>query len=507
MEIGLDVSAGKQREVQEICLHLCRWHGNSIFPGSQCVPLDRYKMRNNILKKKYFVSEKSDGFRYLLLTLNNAVFLIDNLFRVKAVPFMKFPNRGNFSMQNKTLLDGEMVQDRINAEQFVLRFLVFDIIAFNGNILMDQKLPDRLKVIQNDIIWPRKNDPDTAHNYAGEAFSVRLKDFYETRHIKFLTNEVIPQIPHPNEGIIFTPLDLPYIPVLNKYIFKWKPHARNSVDFQLSVEYRQRKPGYKLMIMDSNTRTTRDHAWISFVAEEQDIASKAEGKIVECYWDKDWKTFVPKEGETWEEGNWMHGGWRFIRVREDKKLPNDERMVDEIMRSITDDIKLEELVQILTPSEGAYKNSGNTREESKSPHMSHRSPSVSHRSPRVPHKSPPDSVPPSSSPTSSSPPSNSSSPLGSISPISSSSLSSSPHTSPPQLSKSEEGPEKQSNIESKEIPEDNESEYNTLNEKDEQFKKEESKKRFLSTSRDDFENAENQDQLEHVLKKPRVEQF
>lgn len=38
-------------------------------------------------------------------------------------------------------------------------------------------------------------------------------------HINWLCNQVIPKLPHSNEGLIFTPVDLPYIPGLNKYLY------------------------------------------------------------------------------------------------------------------------------------------------------------------------------------------------------------------------------------------------------------------------------------------------
>lgn len=48
--------------------------------------------------------------------------------------------------------------------------------------------------------------------------SVRLKDYYEIQHLKWVMEEVVPVLPHHSEGLVFTPLDLPYVPGPNKYL-------------------------------------------------------------------------------------------------------------------------------------------------------------------------------------------------------------------------------------------------------------------------------------------------
>jgi len=75
-DTGTPVSIGKQKEIQEICLSLCKWERTPTFPGTQCVPLDRYALHKIILRKKYFAAEKSDGVRHMLLLMNSGVFLV-----------------------------------------------------------------------------------------------------------------------------------------------------------------------------------------------------------------------------------------------------------------------------------------------------------------------------------------------------------------------------------------------------------------------------------------------
>jgi len=369
MDLGQPVTSGKQRELQEIVIQLANWKSLPAFPGAQPIILDRIALKVNLLKKKYYASEKSDGYRYLLLILNNGVFLIDALFRVRNAPMMRFPSRLTMTPQHHTLLDGEMVQDRMDDSKFTLRFLIHDVLTYNGNNVMKQKLPDRLKIIQNDIIWPRKNDTNKSHDYSKEPFGVRLKDYYELRHLPFLVKEVIPSLPHPNEGLVFTPLDFPYVVSLNKNLLKWKPLPQNSVDFQLGIEWRDRKPGFKLLVTDMATRTAKDYSWVTFTEEEANRVSKQEGKIVECVWDPNRKTYLPKKGvENWEDGTFRNGGWKLLRLREDKKTANDEQMVEHILRSIEDNITSDELLSLLVPKE---RNS--QRPNQVSPKMQHKS--------------------------------------------------------------------------------------------------------------------------------------
>lgn len=359
-DIGTSVSIGKQKEIQEICLSLCKWERTPGFPGTQCVPLDRYALHKIVLRKKYFASEKSDGVRHMLLLLNSGVFLIDSTFRVRSVP-MRFPNKTTGHVHHRTLLDGEMVYDRVEESKFVLRFLVFDVIALNGSLVMDCKLTDRLKMIQNDLIWPRKNDTfsrSAPYDYSKEPFSVRLKDYYELKHLDWALNEVVPKLPHPSEGLIFTPIDMAYTPGFTRTLFKWKPLSHNSADFILTSEFKNRKQWHKLMVMDSGTRTIKDFAYITFSDDEVNkiVECKAEGKVIECVWDANARTLIPNTNAPAPTGQYQTtsddsieqtGGWKYLRVREDKKLPNDDKQVQAVIRSINDNITKEEIINVL----------------------------------------------------------------------------------------------------------------------------------------------------------------
>ena len=75
------------------------------------------------------------------------------------------------------------------------------------------------------------------------------------------------------------------------------------------------------------------------------------GTILECVYDHQWKTWRPSNNKgTWEEGQWDEGGWVYQRVRDDKSMANDKRVVEKIWQSITDRVEAEEVVQAIEAS-------------------------------------------------------------------------------------------------------------------------------------------------------------
>lgn len=235
-DIGTEVTGSKQRDVEDMICAMTSWERTIGFPGTLPIPLNKANLWKDVKKKKYFVSEKSDGYRFFILILHSDTFLVDPNFRVQKIN-LHFPNRANLqTSQHQTLIDGELIEDHFD-DKNQLRFLVYDLICFNGKNVMKYPLTERLKILQNDLIWPRKND-STGYDYSKESFSVRLKDFFETRNVRYVLEELIPCLPHGNEGLVFTPLDLPYKTGVNVHLLKWKPAHLNSADFQLGIEWK-----------------------------------------------------------------------------------------------------------------------------------------------------------------------------------------------------------------------------------------------------------------------------
>lgn len=122
------------------------------FLGSMPINLFRSSL-NIVLQSEYYVTEKTDGIRYLLYVLENpqqpdrhlAVFMdrSKTLFTFQLTEII-----GNLLPKN-TLLDGEIVFNH-HRKQSV--FLVFDVLAYNNDVLVNQPFSRRYETIERSII-------------------------------------------------------------------------------------------------------------------------------------------------------------------------------------------------------------------------------------------------------------------------------------------------------------------------------------------------------------------
>lgn len=226
----------KVNELQNIVQDMCHWKKGG-FPGAQPVSMDRQNIRL-IHEKPYKVSWKADGTRYMMLIhqereiyffdRDNSCFKVDNL---------KFPHVKDLDKHIKnTLVDGEMVIDKVNGTN-VPRYLVYDIICFEGEDFSKKSFEDRLIAIKHYIIGPRHEAMKRGHiNRAHESFSIRNKDFWDvTQAAALLGPKFAQQLSHEPDGLIFQPKLDPYVGGRCDDILKWKPAEQNSVDFQLRI--------------------------------------------------------------------------------------------------------------------------------------------------------------------------------------------------------------------------------------------------------------------------------
>ncbi|KAM7136065.1 mRNA-capping enzyme isoform 5-T5 [Molossus nigricans] len=170
----------KLGEVQQKCHQFCGWEGSG-FPGAQPVSMDKQNIKL-LEQNPYKVSWKADGTRYMMLIDGtNEVFMIDRDNSVFHVSNLEFPFRKDLRIHlSNTLLDGEMIIDRVNG-QAVPRYLIYDIIKFN-----------------------------------------------------LLEGNFAKEVSHEMDGLIFQPTGK-YKPGRCDDILKWKPPSLNSVDFRLKI--------------------------------------------------------------------------------------------------------------------------------------------------------------------------------------------------------------------------------------------------------------------------------
>ena len=294
---------------------IIRLTGINRFPGSHPVSLTKTGVTVDMRRDRYYVCEKTDGERYLLFVAGKyGCFLINRknqYYWVKiAVPKYqwgdvwppKFGLPPNWQCEDH-LFDGELV---VGFDKTPV-FYAFDTLAAGSNI-MNLPLTDRLRTIHCNLVGPRQKFSEWKSMFHGEPFLIKAKAMYRAEDVKFVFENVLPNLPHEQDGLIFTPVDKPYRPGTDFGLFKWKPPSMNSVDFLF-------KEPDKLYC---SRRGSLEH-----VATLEDSIC-ASNTIIEC---------VIKDGK-----------WVVMRTREDKTGPNDIGVYHKIMESIREPVLKEHLL-------------------------------------------------------------------------------------------------------------------------------------------------------------------
>lgn len=280
---------------------ILRLTGMSRFPGSHPVSLTKNAVDVELRRHRYYVCEKTDGERYLLFVMGKyGCFLINRknqYFWVKiAVPkngiTATYGLPQNWQLEDH-LFDGELVVgfDKVPV------FYAFDTLAAGTNV-MSLPLTDRLRIIHSDLVGARQKFSHWKNMFAGEPFIIKAKAMYRAEDVKFVFENVLPNLPHEQDGLIYTPVDKPYRPGTDFSLFKWKPPSMNSVDF---------------LFKEPDKLYCSNRGNLEQVATLKDSIC-ASNTIIEC---------VLKDGE-----------WTVMRTREDKTGPNDIGVYHKIMESI-----------------------------------------------------------------------------------------------------------------------------------------------------------------------------
>ncbi|EGC30428.1 hypothetical protein DICPUDRAFT_50749 [Dictyostelium purpureum] len=297
------------------------------FPGSMPVNFGK-KNFYYVQCNKYYVSEKTDGIRYMLLVDSSGVYLIDRKF-----DFYKLNDYDIIIdiFRKGTLLDGEMVR---NVNSKTPNYLVFDVLSINDQIYYDKFLEDRLKVIGSEVVLPirkKVNSSDVPFEIMGKSFQPKNKIQDVFKHIKDDHNGTRTFIDgrrcHHTDGIIFTP-NTPYRPYTDPTLYKWKYCDKWTIDFK--VRDRGQKGWFLSCVANDNIEV--DCREVNFsdddlskLRKEFQRARDQSTVVAEC-------SFQPKTGT-----------WKFHQVRHDKKKGNYISIVMDTMESIAENLSGEEL--------------------------------------------------------------------------------------------------------------------------------------------------------------------
>ncbi|XP_066252635.1 mRNA-capping enzyme [Euwallacea similis] len=305
---------------------MCEWKTKD-FPGCQPVSMDK-KNIELLHDKPYRVSWKADGVRYMMLIDGeDEVYFFDRNHSVFKVDGLRFVHRKDLRRHLcGTLLDGEMVIDKVDGED-IPRYLAYDIIKFESQDVGKMPFyPTRLQCLELEIIKPRYAAMEQSLiNKAHEPFSVRKKDFWPiTQAASLLGEKFAKSLSHEPDGLIFQPSKDPYVAGRCDHVLKWKPLEMNSVDFRLKIEMKggagivpEKLAALYVGQMDSA------FAKMKYTKALKDL----DGKIIECKFE--------------------NSQWKYMRVRTDKTYPNSYNTATAVCASISDPVTKDYLIDYI----------------------------------------------------------------------------------------------------------------------------------------------------------------
>lgn len=256
------------------------------------------------------------------------------------------------SFHVQTLIDGELVMDDLGDGRKEPRFLVFDCIVLDGKSdLRSRPLDKRLGYFQEHIMKPYKS---LFRKYPQElelqAFKVEMKQMQFSYAIETMFRDILPNLKHGNDGLVFTCRTTEYKHGTDNHILKWKPVEENTVDFRLHLHFPTVEPNETdiaegvtkpyvdydsvpdadLMVFQGNVREPYQFFAKLYMTQDEWEALKAAGdplqdRVVECGIDPE-------------------GRWRLHRFRDDKSEANYIDVVKNVMESIEQAVSKEELL-------------------------------------------------------------------------------------------------------------------------------------------------------------------
>ncbi|KAI0707622.1 mRNA capping enzyme, alpha subunit [Earliella scabrosa] len=333
----------QERWLKHHVASLCRLE-NERFPGSQPVSFAA-KDLEKLEAQDYWVAEKSDGVRVLLLaTTDQGVYLIDRHNTYREITGLFFPHHEDPRMPlRNSLVDGELVIDvdpLTNRE--TLRYLAFDCLVVDDQCVMSRPLDKRYGRLKEWMYKPyQKMMHDHPHMALSQPFEFKVKDVKFSYHVEDVFNIDIPALQHGNDGLIYTCVNTPYAPGTDPNILKWKPPSENSIDFKLLLRFPP-TPG-KPKVPDFQTKPVFElHVWCGDTRYEfYDIMY-----VDDDEWESRMKTSNEQLDDRVVEVHWDPVGehWRMMRFRDDKPHGNHKSVVENIIKSIADGVEKDALL-------------------------------------------------------------------------------------------------------------------------------------------------------------------
>jgi hypothetical protein len=260
------------------------------FPGPQPVSIERRHFPA-LMRQPYFVCEKTDGVRHLLLSSVDGVVLVNRAWKTEPI---------KVRVPKDTLLDGEVVFTKTGKRLFV----VHDAVLIKGENVKAFPLDKRLIQAQALV----KSIIKTAQ----APLEIRVKTMWPLEKIREMPR--LDSFEYETDGLVFTPINEPIRSGTHETMFKWKPRERITIDFCLFK-------GFELFVQERGE---------PFKESELHLHNRRpdlpDGTIVEC----------------------GHGplGWFVEKVRTDKKHANNRRTYFRTIVNIRENIQFEEFLHL-----------------------------------------------------------------------------------------------------------------------------------------------------------------
>ncbi|KAI9783613.1 MAG: Dcp1p-Dcp2p decapping enzyme complex alpha subunit [Peltula sp. TS41687] len=344
------------------------------FPGAQPVSFARRHLAE-LQCQDYYVCEKSDGIRCLMYFAaeggREIHYLIDRKNEYYYVADLHFPVPHDDTYQNfhiDTVIDGELVNDRQADGSLQLRYLVFDCLMLDGNSLMQRTLDKRLAYFRDKVYNPYKalyaRFPE---ELAYLPFIVEFKRMEFSYGIEMMFRDILPNLPHGNDGLIFTARNTPYRFGTDDHILKWKPETENSVDFRLTLDFPLREPDE----IDEADGIT--DPWPDWDAHPTFVLSVSYGDgvyrpyatmhVTTPEWEDLKALDKPLQETIVECVQDDRRRWRFLRFRDDKRDANHISTVESVLESIEDRVGQRDLLGAAKGIRDAWKRRQREEEE------------------------------------------------------------------------------------------------------------------------------------------------
>lgn len=314
-------------------------------PFDNPVSMDRNNMKQ-LSKEPYTVSFKADGVRYALVLCRyrglRLACMVDRAGTVYSLAvFAAVPHFTNVSV-----FDGELCACTTgNGYDFV----VFDALMDKGAILHDKPYSVRLDHVKANF----SGRPVSVHDrpkfrmylYArSPRLNLVYKEHDSANNLRAMQRSVTPRYKY--DGFVFTPTNRPVRPGRDEHSLKFK--TENPID----VIYRATWKGAQILVDDNGPLRPIEEILripVRFESSEEFERIRADAEVYHSIFGGIFSYVVEFTCSLTREGLVL----RFSRLRPDKDGPNNTVTIQRTVRTIQDNIQLEELYTITTLSPSA----------------------------------------------------------------------------------------------------------------------------------------------------------